>query len=580
MRARRAAPRRSWPVLRRGGRHRAGARSPASPNVPAAHAAGQRPPPPPSTAAGRPTSVWPWTCGPPRRRPAGLDVNYTPSGSPQGLALFRDRSIDYAGTEAEFSSLGIGSDDAVARGFQYVPDVAGAVAIMYNAQDEAGRHVDYLRLSRSTVAKIFMGYITHWDDPQITNDLGGQIRLPHQPITVVYRSSPSGTTALFYDFVQNTEPELFAQWAAAHNLSTDQPHHRADARRTSPRAPTGRARPTRSRQFVARTPWSIGYDEFGYAQVYGNDVAWIQNAAGLVGQAVRRQHHRRARDRHLRPDLSQDLRNVYASPNPGAYPISAYSYMVTQCAAAGDRPTCKGNYPNTGVSRDARRLHALRGVRGPDPDGRHRLLAPPAAALAVHRRRHRAHVGPRRRDADTARTAPTHASTPTTCFPAASSRRPSPIRQGWRTSAPPAARGPATTGRRRDGHDRAGAAAETAAAGRAGRRGGRRRWVRRLARRRPRGVRPAGHGPHRAVAAARGPPRPAPAGGRRHDLPHRPAGPAPARGAGASPPPPPPPEPDLRPATIGPPLFAPHGVAGVRALTKTDESRRRRRGRR
>ena len=26
--------------------------------------------------------------------------------------------------------------------------------------------------------------------------------------------------------------------------------------------------------------WSIGYDEFGYAKVYNDNVAWIENAAG------------------------------------------------------------------------------------------------------------------------------------------------------------------------------------------------------------------------------------------------------------------------------------------------------------
>ena len=102
---------------------------------------------------------------------------------------------------------------------------------------------------------------------------------------------------------------------------------------------------------MARTPWTIGYDEFGYAKVYGNDVAWIQNAAGGVGQALRRQHHCRPRDRHPATRISaRTCANVYASQNPGAYPISAYSYMVTQCAAAADRPTCKGTYANPGVA--------------------------------------------------------------------------------------------------------------------------------------------------------------------------------------------------------------------------------------
>ena len=60
----------------------------------------------------------------------GLEVNYTPTGSPDGLSRYRGGQVDFAGTEAEFSSLQVDGD--VSRGYQYVPDVAGAVAVMYN----------------------------------------------------------------------------------------------------------------------------------------------------------------------------------------------------------------------------------------------------------------------------------------------------------------------------------------------------------------------------------------------------------------------------------------------------------------
>lgn len=278
----------------------------------------------------------------------GLDVNYTQSGSPQGLRLFADRTTDFAGTEAEFSSLGISSESGVSRGFQYVPDVAGAVAIMYNIDDRAGRHVDYLRLSRSTVAKIFMGYITNWSDPQITNDLGGQIVLPDKKITVVYRSGESGTTALFYDFVAQTEPRLFRDWAARNRLSTDVriillPN-------TFAPGPVGQGSSDQIASYVANTEGAIGYDEFGYAQVYDTEVAWIQNAAGRWVKPYAPNITAALESARLRPDLSQDLTNVYASGNPGAYPISAYSYLTTQCAAAADRATCKGPYVNEGVA--------------------------------------------------------------------------------------------------------------------------------------------------------------------------------------------------------------------------------------
>src|SRR5262249_3831785 len=63
---------------------------------------------------------------------SGLSVNYLPTGSPDGLTSFSAGLTDFAGTEAEFSALSGGGGNVGGRGFQYVPDVAGAVAIMYN----------------------------------------------------------------------------------------------------------------------------------------------------------------------------------------------------------------------------------------------------------------------------------------------------------------------------------------------------------------------------------------------------------------------------------------------------------------
>lgn len=279
----------------------------------------------------------------------GLQVNYLPTGSPQGLTSFSQSLIDFAGTEAEYSALGVGAEGN--RGYQYVPDVAGAVAIMYNVVDQAGRKVDYLRMSRSTVAKIFMGYITRWNDPAITADNKGLV-LPNEPIEVVYRGGQSGTTALFYDFVQNTEPSLFAQWAGRHRLPTQVRIIQLDG--TPEFAPKTLALNGSDAiaQHVAssRGRWSVAYDEFAFAKTYGAAAARIQNESGDYVLPFAQNISAALESAKLRSDLSQDLRDVYRSPDPLAYPISAYSYIVTQCASAGDRPTCKGAYTNPGVA--------------------------------------------------------------------------------------------------------------------------------------------------------------------------------------------------------------------------------------
>ena len=52
----------------------------------------------------------------------------------------------------------------------------------------------------------------------------------------------------------------------------------------------------------------------------------------------------------LNRDLSQNLDGVYTSSNPLSYPISAYSYIITKCAANAQFPTCKGTYSDPGSS--------------------------------------------------------------------------------------------------------------------------------------------------------------------------------------------------------------------------------------
>ena len=279
---------------------------------------------------------------------SGLKVNYTPSGSPAGLTSFGQNQVDFAGTEAEYSALGSTEPN---RGYQYVPDVAGAVAIMYNAQDGAGKKVDYLRLSRLTVARIFMGDICKWSDPAISADNVGLV-LPDQTINVVYRGGQSGTTALFYDFVAHTAPDIFRAWAAKNQFPTDRRIIQLDS---SPSFACKTQAFQGSDQIAqnigsAGGLWSIGYDEFGFAQTYHVPAARVQNAHGDWILPYAQNISSALESAKLRPDLSQELADVYNSPNSDAYPISAYSYLVTQCAPAADRPTCKGAYSNPGVT--------------------------------------------------------------------------------------------------------------------------------------------------------------------------------------------------------------------------------------
>jgi phosphate transport system substrate-binding protein len=281
---------------------------------------------------------------------SGLQVNYLPTGSPGGLTSFGQSLADFAGTEAEFTALstqGVGDT----RGYQYVPSVAGAVAVMYNVQDAAGRKVDYLHLARRTIARIFTGDITTWSDPAITADNKGLV-LPDQPINVVYRGGQSGTTGLFYDFVANVAPDVFGPWAQRNNFPTAVRIIQLDSSPSFVPKSQAFQGSDQIAQFIGSGQglWSIGYDEFGYAKVYDVPAAWVENAAGKSVLPYAENISAALESATLRPDLSQELSGVYNSSNPIAYPISAYSYIVTQCATSSDRPTCRGAYSNPGIT--------------------------------------------------------------------------------------------------------------------------------------------------------------------------------------------------------------------------------------
>ncbi len=278
----------------------------------------------------------------------GLSVNYTPQGSPTGLGLYAQSRIEFAGTEAEYASL---PSPNPSRGHQYVPDVAGATAIMYNIKDGSGKKVDYLHLDPVTVARIYTGKIKTWADPAISKTNRG-IKFPNQPIKVVLRGNQSGTTALFFDFLRATLGSEYDSWFT--NYECGNPAIRPvllQCRKSGSIPSTVQFNDSEQiAQFVSSSngAWSIGFDEFGYAKKFKTPTAWIKNASGKYVLPYAQNISAALESAKLRSDLSQDLSQVYASRNPAAYPISAYSYLVTPCAPSSSRASCKGSYPDSG----------------------------------------------------------------------------------------------------------------------------------------------------------------------------------------------------------------------------------------
>lgn len=126
-----------------------------------------------------------------------LTINYDPVGSGGGRTGFLDGSASWAGSDAALSTeeyatavTRCGADGAI-----NLPIYVSAIAIAFNLDG-----IDSLKMDPATVAKIFDGKITKWNDPAIAAFNDG-VTLPNASITIVHRSDESGTTKNFTDYL-------------------------------------------------------------------------------------------------------------------------------------------------------------------------------------------------------------------------------------------------------------------------------------------------------------------------------------------------------------------------------------------
>ena len=131
----------------------------------------------------------------------GVTVNYDPVGSGGGRDQFLSGAVNFAGSDAYLT------DDELATAKKTcgsdpieVPVYVSPIAVIYNLDG-----VDKLDLTPATLADIFAGKITKWNDQAIVADNPG-VTLPDSAITPVHRSDDSGTTQNFTDYLAQAAP--------------------------------------------------------------------------------------------------------------------------------------------------------------------------------------------------------------------------------------------------------------------------------------------------------------------------------------------------------------------------------------
>ena len=239
-------------------------------------------------------------------------------------------------------------------GVFHIPAAVWPIGIAYNLNNSSNKQ---LQLSVTTLAKIFSGKITRWDDPEIVADaqrvrsipvyetkngknvlnadgspkvksyrtLTVPFTMPAKPITVIYRGSTSGTTNNFTSALAGAAPSV---WTKAGNDSfvTSNPTD-ISTKAASFQAGTGSDGVA---ALAARTKYSITYVETGFisANPALKAAVVINNAGKTVSPDVAG-----AQAMFAASDLNEATGLVkwnYATTSPAAYPFTAATYAMVK----------------------------------------------------------------------------------------------------------------------------------------------------------------------------------------------------------------------------------------------------------
>ena len=242
------------------------------------------------------------------RSKAGTTVNYQGIGSGGGVAQFTAGTVDFGATDSAMKRRGDrGAPRRRATRSTSRPCSARSPSPTTSSGVEEG-----LKLDGATIADIFLGKITKWNDPAIAAQNPG-VELPDADITVCHRSDESGTTKNFTAVPRRLLARVEERARASTRPSSGRP------------APAPRAT-TASRPASSRTEGSIGYVEQAYALQNNFTFADVKNKAGQLHRADAGGDLGRRRGRRRSRRTCASARSTRQGDE--AYPIAAVTFLL------------------------------------------------------------------------------------------------------------------------------------------------------------------------------------------------------------------------------------------------------------
>jgi phosphate transport system substrate-binding protein len=193
------------------------------------------------------------------KKQTGVGLNYQSIGSGGGIKQITAKTVTFGATD-----MPLKSEDVARNNFVQFPVINGAVVPLLNLP---GIKPGELTLDGPTIAKIFLGEITKWNDPAIAK-LNPGITLPATAIAVVHRSDGSGTTFIWTNYLSKVSPEWKEK--IGENTAVEWP------------VGIGAKGSEGVSNNAAQTVGSLGYVEYAYAKQNNLTYAKMVNHAGKV----------------------------------------------------------------------------------------------------------------------------------------------------------------------------------------------------------------------------------------------------------------------------------------------------------
>lgn len=235
-------------------------------------------------------------------RQSGVAINYYSVGSAEGIRMVLAGDTDFGAADRPLTAA---ERTRASCGAVEIPTVLGAVVVAYRVPG----HSAPLRLDAETLADIFLGRVTRWDDAPI-QALNPGLRLPALEIRPVRRARVTGTGAVFNRYLAAS-----LRWRAAEAAGGPQ---------TGSEAVEGNEGITAA---IAARDGAIGAVELTYAQQARLAVANLRNAAGEYVAPSSSSVAAAARS-ISDPSTTDTLPGLVNSGGADAYPVVALTRII------------------------------------------------------------------------------------------------------------------------------------------------------------------------------------------------------------------------------------------------------------